>query len=151
MTFLMGDLDLSYPLSEIGGQRRDECGVLMAGAHPLHDRTTIRPQHAPPVRHLDPGDLPGHHVDDFGGYDPQERVFSPPPDRANHIKTALFHHRDEPRDLLGRVLKIRVEGDHDIAADDREAGQDRRMLTVVPRQLHDPDIGRLRKTLEYLQ
>jgi hypothetical protein len=49
------------------------------------------------------------------------------------------HRCEQARDLFGRVLEIRVEGDDHVPARMIQAGEYRRMLTVVPVQRDDSD------------
>jgi hypothetical protein len=45
--------------------------------------------------------------------------------------------RQESGDLLGRVLQVAVEGDHDIAGRVLQPGEDGWVLPEVPREAHD--------------
>ena len=51
-------------------------------------------------------------------------------DGSDHV-VAFFDGPNEVRNLLGRILEIGIEGDHDVTASVAEAANDGRMLAVV--------------------
>src|SRR5262249_37575204 len=58
---------------------------------------------------------------------------------AAHHVVALVELGEQPRDLLGRVLKIGIDRHDLLAAALSESGHDRLLLAEVLRQMHDHD------------
>ena len=96
----------------------------------VHDQARIAAHHAALVRDPHRRDPFAQLVDALREPSAPETVLTLDADRA-HVVVALLQHLDQLADLLGRILQVRVERDHVLAARIGEARHHRRMLAEV--------------------
>ena len=95
-----------------------------------HDRTGIAAHHAALVGDAHRGNPFANFVDGLGKSAPPQRILALLADRA-HIVVALIEHADQFADLFRRILQIRIQGDHVVAARVGQTRHHRRMLAKI--------------------
>ena len=70
---------------------------------------------------------------------PPQRVLALLADRAD-VVVALIEHGDQLADLLRRILQVRIQGDHILAARVRQPRHHRRMLAEIRMKQHHPGL-----------
>ena len=131
----MPDRDLGWAPRQPGAECRNEERALGQAEDLLDHRTPVGPQHGAAVGHRYPDGERGETAHDRRDRAAQERVVAALAARADRV-VARVDLRQEPWDLLGRVLQVRVERDHHRAAGVGEAGQHRRMLPGIAGERH---------------
>ena len=120
------------------GQRRNEGGLLVAGHHGIDDMAAIGAQHASVVVHRNANDQRGNPVVQARGNTPIGLILPRRAPSADDV-VAGGDRFEQPRDLLGRILQVGVEGDDHLAAAFAEPGEQGGMLAEIAGQLDDPD------------
>jgi len=122
------------PAREEGRQGRDEGLVLARLDDRVRDLAAVAAQHAAEIREADAAHAAHRAVGDPGGPAPKPGVLALLPDGVHQV-VALGQLGDDVRDLLGRVLQIRIQGHDPLAARIGEAGGDRSVLAEVAREV----------------
>jgi hypothetical protein len=104
--------------------------------HGLDGAPPVGVERAAEVRDFRAGEPPQHPVDEPRRQCPSPRVLPHRPPPARHVGPGLDR-RDQPRDVLGRVLQVGVHGHDDVAVRPRQAGVHRRVLAKGPLETHD--------------
>jgi hypothetical protein len=108
---------------------------VVGGGHDVHDIAVIAPQHTAVVVELHAGDRRGRAVHEARRALPEEVVLPVGAHRAHDVVTGV-HLGHELRNLLRRVLEVRVERDHVLAVRGGEGRHDRHVLARVAHELH---------------
>ena len=115
-TVRMFDMDLNGPPCVAHGKHGDEFSVFRTVEDRVDDVAGISAEHTAVVGHgFAVAESADHEVDHFGCLTAEKGVFAFFPDRADDI-VSLPEFFNEFRDLLRRILEIRVKGD-DVFAD----------------------------------
>ena len=133
----MMDIHLRGVPGETVGKDRDERASLVALQHGFHHRAAVGPQHASVVMHVNACGYPHHSVNSPGTGPSKKAVLPWNPYAAHHIEP-LFCLLNQFGNLLRRVLKIRVQGNHNISAHLGKSRHDGGVLPIISVE-KDPD------------
>ena len=133
----MGHLDLYRIDRELLCQSGDERRGLRCLVDDVHNVAPVAPQHTAVVVQRQSRDAVRQPVDDVGSRPAEERILPVHPYRPDDV-VPLIDAGHDARDLLRRVLKVRVHRDDNVPLCGLKARHDRHVLTKIAVEVYDP-------------